>query len=407
MLGRIRGARPLIRDTGAAEDIILPTVEGPMRHKSLAIFNWGLSGGALANNAAAMAKGFWEIGVRELYMVYLFSGPGSYVSLPEGVKLISLGVQHSSRAPIRLARFIRAVKPDVLISMVSVINMAAILGWLLTGRGRTKLVLSEHAIMSHEVYIEHKHFLRLRALPWLARILYPLADGLRANSQGVLDDLLTKIRVPMQHDRMVFIPNPVNIDAVSDHSREKPDHPWLQQKGKPVIASVGRLAKQKNFPLLLKAFGVVRRTLDARLVIVGEGPERTHLESLIQDLGLEDVSLPGYSDNPWSVMVRADVFVLPSEAEAFGLVLVEAMACGVPIVATDALGGGPRSILENGQHGILVPSGDIEALADGILKVLSSKDLRDRLTIAGQQRCEAFRPETVARQWLSFIERLS
>jgi glycosyltransferase involved in cell wall biosynthesis len=385
----------------------LPAGEGKMAARSVVIFNWGLSRGALANNAAAMAHGFWAVGIRELYMVYLFSGPGSYVSLPEGVKLISLGVQHSRQAPIRLARFLRVVKPDVLISMVSVINIAAILGRFLAGRGHTKLVLSEHAIMSYEIYIEHKHMLRLRALPRLARILYPMADGLRANSQGVLDDLLTQIRVPMRHDRIVFIPNPVNIDAVSNHSREEPDHPWLRQKDKPVIVSVGRLAKQKNFALLLKAFGIVRRTMDARLVIVGEGPERKHLEGLIHELGSEDISLPGYSDNPWRTMARADVFVLPSEEEAFGLVLVEAMACGVPIIATDAMGGGPRSVLKNGQYGILVPSGDVEALADAILKILSSKDLHDHLTFAGQQRCQAFRPETIARQWFSFIERLS
>jgi len=378
-----------------------------MADRSVAIFNWGLSRGALANNAAAMANGFWEVGVRELYMVYLCSGPGSYVALPEGVKLISLGVQHSRQAPIRLARFIRAVKPDVLISMVSVINMAAILGWLLAGRGRTKLVISEHATMSYQVYVEHKHYLRLRALPRLARLLYPIADGLRANSQPVLDDLLTKIRVPMRHDRVIAIPNPVNIDAVSAHSRAEPEHPWLRQKDKPVIVSVARLAKHKNLPLLLKAFGIVRQTMDARLVIVGEGPERKHLESLIHELGFEDVSLPGYSDNPWRTMARADVFVLPSEEEAFGLVLVEAMACGVPVVATDAIGGGPRSVLENGRYGILVPSNDVEALAEAILKVLGSKDLRDRLMHAGKQRCEAFRPETVAQQWLSFIERLS
>jgi len=382
-------------------------VEGLMERPSLAIFNWGLSRGALANNAAAMAKGFSEVGVRELYMVYLSSGPGSYVSLPHGAKLFPLGVQHSSRAPMRLARFIRAVEPDVLISMVSVINMAAILGWLLAGRERTKLVVSEHATMSYKAYVEHKSELRMRLLPCLARLLYPLANGLRTNSQVVLDDLRTTIRVPMPADRMAFIPNPVNVDAVSSHSREAPDHPWLQHKDKPVIVSVGRLAKQKNFPLLLRAFARVRQRLDARLVIVGDGTERVSLERLIRELGLQDVSLPGYSDNPWRTMARADVFVLPSEEEAFGLVLVEAMACGTPIVATDALGGGPRSVLENGRAGMLVPSGDVEALAEAMIEVLSSEGLRDRLRKVGQQRCEAFRPETIARQWLSFIDHLS
>jgi glycosyltransferase involved in cell wall biosynthesis len=377
-----------------------------MGERSVAIFTPGLSRGALANNAAAMAAGFRDAGVRELYLVYLSAGPGRYVTVPQGVQLISLGVRRTRWAPIHLARFLRRQQPDILISLLAMVNISAIAGWLLAGRSRTKLVISEHATLSYKAYVEHKNDLRMRALPCLARLLYPLAHGLRANSQAVLDDLLTKIRVPMRHDRVTFIPNPVNIDAVSDHSREEPDHPWLQHKDKPVIVSVGRLARQKNFPLLLKAFGIVRRRLDARLIIAGEGPERTHLERLVRELGLEDVSLPGYSANPWRLMARADVFALPSEEEAFGLVLVEAMACGLPIVATDAIGGGPQGVLENGRYGILVPSDDVEALAEAILKVLSSKDLRDQLALAGKRRCQAFRPETVARQWLSFIDRL-
>jgi glycosyltransferase involved in cell wall biosynthesis len=148
--------------------------------------------------------------------------------------------------------------------------------------------------------------------------------------------------------------------------------------------------------------------LDAKLLIIGDGPERGNLQELIAALGLKQhVQLPGYSANPWSSMGRADVFVLPSEEEAFGLVLVEAMACGVTVVATDAVGGGPRSILEDGRNGVLVPSHDPHTLARAIIKVISSQDLRNELINAGKRRCKAFQPETIAQQWLSFIEVLS
>jgi glycosyltransferase involved in cell wall biosynthesis len=374
----------------------------------IAILTWGLSEGAFANSVSAMAKGFWDVGIREVYLIYLFAGPSRYVTIPEGVQLISLGVQHARWAAVPLARFLRKCRPDVLISMPSIINIPAILGWLLAGKGSTKLIISEHATMSYKSYIEHRADLRFRFLPWLVRLLYPQADGLHAVNQDVLEDLVTQIRIPLRPDYMRAIANPVDIDSIYNYSQADSNHPWLQRGGGSLIVSVGRLARQKNFPILLKAFAIVRQQLDLKLIIFGEGPERSRLESLVAELGLnKDVSLPGFSANPWSGMARGRVFVLPSEEEAFGLVLVEAMACGVPVVATDAIGGGPRSILENGRYGLLVPSGNSEALADAILKVMNSVDLHDRLVAAGRQRCEAFRPEWVAQQWLYFIARLS
>ena len=373
----------------------------------LGIFTWGLSAGAFANVAAALAQGFWNEGVRKLSLIYLSRGPERHASIPEGVTIVSLGVSRARWASPVLAGYLREAKLDVLVSMPAFINIPAILGWLLGGRNRTKLVITEHATMSYKAFVEHKHNPWMRALPYLARFLYPRANGLVANSQCVLDDLLMRIRVPMQNGRITAIPNPVDIKMVRNRSLVLPDHPWLLHKKKPVIVSVGRLARQKNFPLLLKAYAIVRQRLDARLIILGEGPERGRLESLITALGLgKDISLPGFSPNPWSIIARADAFVLPSEEEGFGLVLVEAMACGIPVVATDAIGGGPRSILENGRYGILVRAGDVAALADAISNVISSGDLRDGLLVSGKQRCEIYRPEVVAQQWLSFVEGL-
>lgn len=374
---------------------------------TIAIFVWGLAGDAIANNAAAMANGFWALGVRNLYMLYLHAAPGPNVVLPEGAQVISLGVNRSRMAPLRLAQFLRTVRPDILISMPTIVNIPAIFGWLLSGKGSTKLIISENSTMSYKTYVEYKDDWRMRALPWMARLIYPLATGIRANSPEVLDDLLTKIRVSVPPNRSIAITNPVNIEAVSNYGQGQPEHPWLQQKDKPVIISVARLAGQKNFPLLLLAFAEVRKSLDVRLLIVGEGPERQQLEDLAVQLEIhEHVSLPGFSNNPWSSMAKSDVFVLPSEEEPFGLVLVEAMACGTPIVATDALGGGPRHILENGKHGFLVPQNDVAALSEAILKVLTSPDLHHHLSIAGKQRCQAFRPAIVAQDWFDFFDKL-
>lgn len=386
-----------------------------MNQTSIAIFVWGLEAKAIANNAAAMAQGFKDLGIEQVWLVYLFKGPGKNVTIPSGVKLIPLGVKRSFLAPLFLAQFLRKEKPDVLISMPTVVNIPAIIGWLLSGsksnsRGSssTKLILSEHSTMSYKAYVEYKRDLRMRLMPWLARIFYPLADGLRANSKEVLDDLLNNIQIPIQSDSATTITNPVNIKAIAKCGEVKPNHPWLINKDKPVILSVARLAKQKNFPLLIRALAMVREKLDARLIIVGDGSERESLANLISQLGLEEfVSLAGFSNNPWSYMAKADVFALASEEEPFGLVLVEAMACGLPIVATDALSGGPRTILEAGQHGLLVANHDTSAFADSLLQVLTDANLRNRLIAAGKERCQTYRPKIIAQEWLSFIDNLA
>ncbi|MEM8718403.1 MAG: glycosyltransferase [Cyanobacteria bacterium P01_G01_bin.39] len=378
-----------------------------MNQTSIAIFVWGLEGKAIANNAAAMSQGFKDLGIEQVWLVYLFKGPGKNVAVPPGVTLVPLGIRRSFLAPLFLAQFLRKEKPDVLISMPTVVNIPAIMGWLLARSRSTKLILSEHSTMSYKAYVEYKQDLRMRLMPWLARIFYPLADGLRANSQQVLDDLLNNIKIPIKSDSATTITNPVNIEAIAKCGAVKPSHPWLVNKDKPVILSVARLAKQKNFPLLIQAFAIVRQKIDARLIIVGDGPEQENLTNLVSQLDLEEsVSLAGFSNNPWSYMATSDVFALASEEEPFGLVLVEAMACNLPIVATDALSGGPRTILESGKHGLLVANQDTEALADSLIQILTDDNLRDRLIKAGKTRCQTYQPKIIAKEWLLFINSL-
>lgn len=377
-----------------------------MNQKTIAIFTWGLDGGAFANLPAALTKGFWNLGVKDLYVLYLSKGPGEDITFPEGVKLVPLGVERSMASPIALAKFLRAVKPDVLISMPTIISIPAIMGWLLAGLRQTKFVIYQGDTLTSDIAIDHKHDLRMQIMPWLARLLYPTANGLTTVSQGVLD-ILRQDRIPIPSNRVAVIPNPVDVDDFLIRSQAAPEHPWLQHKDQPVIVSLGRLVKRKNYPLLLQALAIVRSQLKVKLIILGEGPERKHLEEVIAKLGLQEcVSLPGHVANPWSNIAKADVFVMSSLDEAFCLALVEAMACGVPVISTDAIGGGPRSILEDGKYGNLVPIDDPEALGTAIYKVLTSKDWRNQLITASQRQSEAFKPEAIAQQWLTFLEQL-
>ena len=137
----------------------------------------------------------------------------------------------------------------------------------------------------------------------------------------------------------------------------------------------------------------MRESINAKLIVLGEGPERESLENMLGIFSLKDhVSMPGFAENPWSFMARADVFVLSSEKEAFGLVLVEAMACGIPVVATDAVGGGPRFVLRGGAAGKLVPRDNPVALAEAILEVLHSDKVRNDFIEKGRCRSSFFSP---------------
>ena len=378
-----------------------------MNIHTICIFTWGLSGGAFANVTVSLARGFIAAGIRNIYILYLSHGPGRNIEIPEEIRTISLGVKHSACAPVFLARVLRKIKPDVLISMSAFINLAAIIGLFLANNRKTRLIISEHATMSYKVYTEHKKSLKFFVLPYLARVLYPRANGVVTISSDILKDLTETMGIPLKPEKTCVIVDPVELERIFKLAREPVKHPWFTNKKYPVILSVGRLAKQKNYSLLLKAYALIRKKRNVRLVIAGEGPEREHLKNLALNLGIEiDIDILGYVENPYKFMARSDVFVLPSEEEAFGLVLVEAMACGIPVVAADAMGGGPRTVLGKGEYGILVPPNNVDALADSIQSVLSSKYIHDQLVVAGRQQCKTFRPEAIARRWLSFIRLL-
>ena len=162
----------------------------------------------------------------------------------------------------------------------------------------------------------------------------------------------------------------------------------------------GRLTPQKDFPPLLRAFCLVRKEIPgAKLIILGEGRERLRLEQLAAELGLPgSAQFPGFVLNPFAFMARAAVFVLSSRWEGFGNVLVEAMACGTPVVSTDCPSG-PSEILDGGTFGRLVPPGDAAALAEAILSELRSPHNREAL----MQWADGFSIENILPQYIALF----
>jgi len=232
---------------------------------------------------------------------------------------------------------------------------------------------------------------------WCARHFYPWADAIIAVSRGIAEDLASLTGLPQE--RIIAIDNPILSETILTKLGEPLDHPWFAANSPPVILGAGRLVKQKDFPTLLKAFAQVRATRPARLMILGKGRKRTQLEALAWELGVaEDVAFPGFVPNPFPYMARAAVFVLSSAWEGLPGALVEALACGCPVVSTDCPSG-PGEVLEQGKYGPLVPVKDAAALARAILSVLDAPPDRAQL----RARSSVFSVERVADRYLEVL----
>ena len=271
-----------------------------------------------------------------------------------------------------LIRYLRGERPDVLLSAGNYVNFIAALGCAFVGSA-PRHVLSHHSHLSSDS--ETKPFVN-----WAARHVFPKADAIVAVSHGVADDLSMQAAIPRH--RITTIHNPVVTPDLLDHAREPIEHPWFAPGAAPVVLGLGRLHPQKDFPTLLRAFARVRTQRDVRLVIFGDGKTTENRHGLLElaaRLGVtDDFDLPGFVDNPFAYMARASVFVLSSTCEGFGNVLVEAMACGCPVVSTDCPSG-PSEILDGGKYGYLVPVADPIALSEAITATLNTSPKRDKL----------------------------
>jgi glycosyltransferase involved in cell wall biosynthesis len=285
--------------------------------------------------------------------------------VPPNVRVITLGTRRTAYSIPRLARYLRRERPQALLSALVHVNIAAILAARLSGSG-PRVIVTEHNQVTENAARARSSIIRLahRAIGWL----YPLADEIVAVSAGVAESLMVYSGVDER--RVSVIHNPVVTPALHDKALAAVTHPWFAPDQLPVILGVGRLTAQKDFINLVRAFAIVKQSRPSRLVILGEGSERAVLVDLIDRLDLvPDVDMPGFDANPYSYMSRAAVFVLSSAWEGLPTVLIEAMACGTPVVATDCRSG-PAEILVGGRFGELVPVGDAAALAAAILRTL-------------------------------------
>jgi len=281
--------------------------------------------------------------------------------------------------PLGIARFMwslrRTAKDEPLAAVLTnSFGMARVVLLLkkIGGLRTTAVIVVERNTLSAKTAGMFKTPLVRSAVIGLTRWLYRSADGIIGVSDGVSRDLEQTLGLP--EGTVTTIYNGIETGRISAAVEEAvPEHleAAFVSLPRPVVITIGRLVAAKAHRDLLDAFALLPETLRGSLVILGEGPLREELERQAQDLGIPDrIWMPGFVDNPWWFMTRSDAFALSSHWEGHPRVLLEALACGVPIVSTDCPSG-PREILEDVSKARLTPVGDPEALAEAIVESLA------------------------------------
>jgi glycosyltransferase involved in cell wall biosynthesis len=293
-----------------------------------------------------------------------------------------------------LAAALKARRPYAMYAATTHMNIEAVLARRLAGVNTRIIVSERNAFRGGHL----QHGWSALFLPALIRRAYAQADAVVAVSDGVAHDLAAWTGLPRARIEKIY--NPVVSAQLLRMQSEPVEHPWFRGDGPPVIMSAGRLGRAKDHPTLIRAFAHVRRSRPARLVIFGQGKSEAksaksiaRLQALAGELGVaDDVALPGFVANPFAYMARAALFALSSINEGLPGVLIQAMACGCPVVSTDCPSG-PAEILAGGRYGRLVPPGDEEALAEAILATLDAPPpagrLRERAALFSVERAVA------------------
>lgn len=308
--------------------------------------------------------------------------------------IVSIRVDRLRSVPLALARYLRRYRPDALLASIWPLTVVAPLARALSGHHCT-VVVAEHNTLS----TQYRGWGRYHE--WLLRLSlavgHRIADARVGVSRGVLEDMSNMAWLNPQLGHVIHNPIP-RRQVQSDSALAMADAEWGGSRGEVRILSVGSLTPQKNHRLLLRAFA----RLDSpkpRLMLLGRGGEEAILRTAARDLGLQDrVIFCGFRRDPTPFYATADLFVLSSDYEGFGNVIVESLAAGTPVVSTNCPSG-PAEVLGNGRWGRLVPPGNVEALANAMQEALSAEHDRNAL----RQRAAEFAPTLAAEKYLGLL----
>lgn len=360
----------------------------------ICIITPSFSGGGAEKVAVNLANQYAEEGIDTTLLVFVNKGPYKN-HLSNRVSVVDLSVSRSRYAIFKLRRVLDKIAPT---HVISVIRDASIMLGLVGKRREGCIIAYREANTLHGMH-RMPSFKRW-VYRYLLKFTYKKADIVIANSEDTKADLI--VNKIIDDKRVTVIRNPVIPKDFSNKVASEAKHSWLNADNK-IVLNVGRFHPQKNQKFLIDAFSRVLVTLpSAKLLILGEGAEENALRAQIKRLNLnENVDLVLFQENPFPYYRDSDLFVLTSDWEGFGNILVEALACGTPVISTDCAGG-PRSILADGKFGTLVPVGNVKKLAAAIIEQLNQPDLWDRNALA--ERGQEFTVEAVAAEYLNQIK---
>jgi glycosyltransferase involved in cell wall biosynthesis len=334
---------------------------------SVAIYIHDLRAGGVERQSLIISEEFRRNGFDVTLVVARLRGD-LVDQVPAGLRIVDL---HSSRTLMdipRLARFLRAEKPDILLSNVDLTNVAALLAKAISF-SPTKAVICQHNPISTSSVLEDKWLYRFLGLSY--RMLSPLISRAVAVSGGVAAELERVAGLP--HERVLTINNPVVGPDFQARCEASADHPWFQQR-LPLFVTAGRMVPQKDHETMIRALAIHRQRFDSRLIILGTGPLNEKLRALVAQLNLaQSVDFLGFRSNVLPYIRQADAFVLSSRCEGFGNVIVEALGCGTPVIATRCEYG-PAEILDEGRYGVLVETRNPAAMAGAMDEVATLRE---------------------------------
>jgi glycosyltransferase involved in cell wall biosynthesis len=342
---------------------------------------------------------------RKKYTLHLLllKREGAYLGeIPDDVEIINLNKKHKLdflKIIFMLAFSVYWIKkPDLILSFLDYTNLLALLALLLSPC-KPKIMVSVRIHISEERHYKRWGFLRAAGI----KLLYPRAKKIIAVSRGVGTDLINRYHLPPQLLQVIY--NGINPAEI----RQKAAEPlataelFKDPAGLILVAS-GRLVRQKNFALLINALAIIKDKIKAKLLIIGEGGERQGLEELIVKQGLDgNIRLLGFQANPFKFFEQADIFLFSSNCEGFPNTLLEAMACGKAIVATDCYAG-PDEIIRQGIDGLLIPVNNVEQMADSITKLAQDPTLREALARGASERIKDFSINKMIGEYEKLIE---
>lgn len=316
-----------------------------------------------------------------------------YGEIPREVKVVDFATRSPLRILPQLIAYLRKQNPRTVVSALDLANIMLIIAAALAGyRGR--VVVSQRAVV--DASLDDLPAVRRMITRFLLRICMTRADAVISNSHAAAADV--KATFDIDAGKVTIIPNAVDVERIGSLARQPIKGDFAEAGEQRLIVSVGSLTRRKDVPTLLRAFKIVTGEMPARLVVVGEGPERRSIEALIAELGLTGtVRLTGFDANPYAWMAAATVVVSASTGEGFPNVIAEALALGRSVVATDCPGD-TAELLERGKWGRLVPVGDHAAMAAAILAALDESNPPD-----GRVRAADFAPSKTTASYLAVL----